>query len=213
MGDTLFRNTTINRKINYCSASVKVSHLSRYKSSFEYSMQLHMSIWRTTHSLVGQRVCNGLPQELHLSPRSDVLIHFIVILKPTFLSRLELGALMSSYLEGALYKFLCFWLHLSCIPTLLFWPFISKHISFRDYLCRLSNKPTYLQERWFCVASGFDGFRSFAFMTRTVCSSILIQFDSAKLHIPDGWANMAEFSCNRHPFASSHSYRCEVQLL
>ena len=34
------------------------------------------------------------------------IVDIIDIIKPTFLSALELGALLSSYLEGALYKFL-----------------------------------------------------------------------------------------------------------
>src|SRR6218665_471256 len=55
-------------------------------------------------SAAGPSIWNGLPFKLRSIPR-DFSSSFIVSLRPSFLPGPGLGALLSNYLEGALYKF------------------------------------------------------------------------------------------------------------
>jgi len=66
---------------------------------------------RTTHSLWRALGFGMISLKSCASSLDYVPIHFYVIWKPDFLSALELGAFLSSYLEGALYTFLNEWMH------------------------------------------------------------------------------------------------------
>ena len=56
-----------------------------------------------TFSAAGPSIWNGLPFELRSPPR-DFLARFTVSLRPSILPVPGLGALLSNYLKGALYR-------------------------------------------------------------------------------------------------------------